>query len=195
MDLELAWLKSWLAVIDAGGFARAADRIYLSQPRVSAHVANLERASATRLSIAKRAHLTLTDEGQRFLPRARAILAAVDDAVAELRSTETSTTGRVTLASFASASSEFLPSVISAIRNDHPGIQVGVLDLDVLWIDAVLAGAPRRSGASALSTRTGRPLARATRSLERTLRDPRSTGARATPERRESSSSRSRPIR
>lgn len=138
MDLELAWLKSWLAVIDAGGFARAADRIYLSQPRVSAHVANLERVVGYTLIDRKARPLALTAEGQRFLPRARAILAAVDDAVAELRSTETSTTGRVTLASFASASSEFLPSVISAIRNDHPGIQVDVLDLDVLGIDAVL---------------------------------------------------------
>jgi DNA-binding transcriptional LysR family regulator len=139
VDLELAWLKSWIAVVDAGGFARAADRIYLSQPRVSAHVANLERALGYTLIDRKARPLTLTDEGQRFLPRARAILASVDDAVAELRSTETSATGRVTLASFASASSEFLPGVISAIRDSHPRMQVGVLDLDVHGIDAVLA--------------------------------------------------------
>jgi DNA-binding transcriptional LysR family regulator len=138
MDLELAWLKSWLAVIDAGGFARAADRIYLSQPRVSAHVANLERALGYTLIDRKARPLTLTDEGQRFLPKARAILAAVDDAVAELRSTETSVTGRVTLASFASASSAFVPGVISAIRETHPGIQVGVLDVDVHVIDSTL---------------------------------------------------------
>jgi DNA-binding transcriptional LysR family regulator len=139
MDLELAWLKSWLAVVDAGGFARAADRIYLSQPRVSAHVANLERALGYTLIDRKARPLTLTDEGQRFLPRARAILASVDDAVAELRSTETSATGRVTIASFTSASSEFLPEVISAIRDSNPGIQVGVLDVDVHAIDALLA--------------------------------------------------------
>jgi len=44
MDLELAWLRSWLEVVDSGGFARAADRIHLSQPRISAHVASLEHA-------------------------------------------------------------------------------------------------------------------------------------------------------
>jgi DNA-binding transcriptional LysR family regulator len=138
VDLELAWVKSWLAVIDAGGFARAADRIYLSQPRVSAHVANLERALGYTLIDRKARPLTLTDEGQRFLPRARAILAALDDAVAELQSTETSVTGRVTLASFTSASSEFVPGVISAIRGDHPGVEVGVLDVDVHVIDSIL---------------------------------------------------------
>jgi DNA-binding transcriptional LysR family regulator len=139
MDLELAWLKSWVAVVDAGGFARAADRIFLSQPRVSAHVANLERALGCTLIDRKARPLTLTDEGQRFLPRARAILASVDDAVAELKSTEESVTGRVTLASFASGNSAFVPGVISAIRKDHPGVEVGVLDLDVHVIDAVLA--------------------------------------------------------
>jgi len=44
MDLELAWIRSWLEVVDSGGFARAADRIHLSQPRISAHVASLEHA-------------------------------------------------------------------------------------------------------------------------------------------------------
>jgi DNA-binding transcriptional LysR family regulator len=138
MDLELAWLKSWLAVVDAGGFARAADRIYLSQPRVSAHVANLERSLGYTLIDRRARPLTLTDEGQRFLPQARTILAVVDDAVSELRSTEANVTGRVTLASFASASSAFVPGVISAIRDAHPGIHVGILDLDVHVIDSML---------------------------------------------------------
>ncbi|WP_425551157.1 LysR family transcriptional regulator [Actinoallomurus vinaceus] len=43
-DLELAWLRSWLEVVDSGGFARAAVRVHLSQPRISAHVASLEKA-------------------------------------------------------------------------------------------------------------------------------------------------------
>jgi DNA-binding transcriptional LysR family regulator len=139
MDLELAWLRSWLAVVDAGGFARAASRIYLSQPRVSAHVASLERALGCTLIDRRARPLTLTDEGERFLPRARAIVASVDDAIADLRSNETTSAGRVTLASFASASSEFVPEVITALRRDHPLVEVGVLDGDVPTIDAALA--------------------------------------------------------
>jgi DNA-binding transcriptional LysR family regulator len=138
LDLELTWLKSWLAVVDAGGFARASDRIYLSQPRVSAHVANLERVLGCTLIDRKARPLTLTEEGRRFLPRARAILASIDDAVSELRSTDDTVVGRVTLASFASASSEFVPGVIAAMRETHPEIQMAVLDLDVDVIDATL---------------------------------------------------------
>jgi DNA-binding transcriptional LysR family regulator len=138
VELELTWLKSWLAVVDAGGFARAADRVYLSQPRVSAHVANLERVLGCTLIDRKARPLTLTDEGQRFLPRARAIVASVDDAVSELRSTDDAVLGRVTLASFASASSAFVPGVIAAMRETHPAIQLAVLDLDVDVIDETL---------------------------------------------------------
>jgi DNA-binding transcriptional LysR family regulator len=139
VELELTWLKSWLAVVDAGGFGRAADRVYLSQPRVSAHVANLERVLGCTLIDRKARPLTLTDEGQRFLPRARAILASVDDAVAEFRSTDAAVVGRVTVASFASASSAFVPGVITAMRETHPGIQMAVLDFDVHVIDETLA--------------------------------------------------------
>jgi DNA-binding transcriptional LysR family regulator len=138
VELDLTWLKSWLAVVDAGGFARAADRIYLSQPRVSAHVANLERSLGCSLIDRKARPLTLTDEGQKLLPRARAILALVDDAVSELQSTDATVVGRVSLASFASASSAFVPGVVAAMHETHPGIQMAVLDLDVDVIDATL---------------------------------------------------------
>lgn len=128
-----------MAVVDAGGFARAASRIYLSQPRVSAHVANLERALGCTLIDRKARPLALTDEGRRLLPRARGIVASVDDTLADLRSAETAAAGRVTLASFASASSAFVPQVITALNQNHPQVEVGVLDGDVHTIDATLA--------------------------------------------------------
>jgi DNA-binding transcriptional LysR family regulator len=139
VDLELTWLRSWVEVVDSGGFARAASRIYLSRPRVSAHVASLERALGCTLIDRRLRPLTLTDEGQRLLPRARAIIASVDETVAEFRSTRTATAGRVTIASFASASSAFLPKVIWELRAAHPLIEVGVLDGDVHVIETVLA--------------------------------------------------------
>jgi DNA-binding transcriptional LysR family regulator len=139
VDLELAWLKTWVEVVDSGGFARAASRIYLSQPRVSAHVASLERTLGCTLIDRRLRPLTLTDEGQRLLPRARAIIASVDETVADFRSTKTVSAGRVTIASFASASSAFLPKVIGELRAAHPLIEVGVLDGDVQVIETVLA--------------------------------------------------------
>jgi DNA-binding transcriptional LysR family regulator len=139
MDLELAWLRSWLEVVDSGGFARAADRIHLSQPRISAHVASLEHALGCSLIERRLRPLTLTDAGKRLLPRARSIVASIDDTISDLRSTQSSVAGRVTIASFVSASSEFLPGLIAQLRSANPLVEVAVLDGDVQAIEAALS--------------------------------------------------------
>jgi DNA-binding transcriptional LysR family regulator len=139
MDVELAWLRSWIEVVDSGGFARAAARLYVSQPRVSARVASLERALDCVLIERRMRPLTLTDEGRRLLPRARMIVAAVDDAVSDMRATAGTFTGKLAIASFASASSEFLPAVLLALRTANPQLEVAVLDGDVQVIEDNLA--------------------------------------------------------
>lgn len=78
MTLDLTWLRTWVEVVDVGGFARAAEQIHLSQPRVSAHIANLEKALDCSLIERRVRPLTLTDEGKALLPKARAVLSAAD---------------------------------------------------------------------------------------------------------------------
>ena len=81
MTLDLTWLRTWVEVVDVGGFARAAEQIHLSQPRVSAHIASLERELGCRLIERRVRPLTLTEEGKQLLPKARAVLAAADELV------------------------------------------------------------------------------------------------------------------
>jgi DNA-binding transcriptional LysR family regulator len=138
VDLNLPWLRSWVEVVDSGGFARAATRLHLSQPRVSVHVASLERALGCALIDRRARPLTLTDDGRRLLPKARSILAEVDDTVSVMRSTTTGSVGKLTIASFASASSAFLPSILMKLREANPFLQVGVLDGDLQTIESAL---------------------------------------------------------
>ncbi|HEY0473343.1 MAG TPA: LysR family transcriptional regulator [Kribbella sp.] len=135
MDVELAWLRTWIEVVDSGGFARAAARLHLSQPRVSARVASLERSLGCVLIERRMRPLTLTDDGQRLLPRARLIVTEVDDTVSDLRASAGSFTGKLAVASFASASSEFLPGILKQLHTANPLLEVAVLDGDVQVID------------------------------------------------------------
>jgi DNA-binding transcriptional LysR family regulator len=139
MDIELAWLRTWIEVVDSGGFARAAARLHVSQPRVSARVASLEHALGCVLIERRIRPLTLTDEGKRLLPRARMIVTAVDDTVSDLRTTAGSFTGKLAIASFASASSEFLPGILRRLRTANPLLELAVLDGDVQVIEDALA--------------------------------------------------------
>jgi DNA-binding transcriptional LysR family regulator len=139
MDIELAWLRTWIEVVDSGGFARAAARLHVSQPRVSARVASLEHALGCVLIERRIRPITLTDEGKRLLPRARMIVTAVDDTVSDLRATAGSFTGKLAIASFASASSEFLPGILHKLRTANPLLELAVLDGDVQVIEDALA--------------------------------------------------------
>lgn len=139
MTLELAWLRTWIEVVDTGGFTRAAEHMHLSQPRVSAHIANLERELGCSLIERRIRPLTLTDDGRALLSRARAVLAAADELVTARQTDRGNITGTVTVASFASGSSEFLPGVISRLNEEHPDIHVAVLDGDVGFIEAALS--------------------------------------------------------
>lgn len=71
--LKRAWIRQFLAVVDAGSFTAAASRLYLTQPTLSAGIAELERAVGAPLFVRERRALRLTDAGNRLLPHARAV--------------------------------------------------------------------------------------------------------------------------
>ncbi|WP_025157753.1 LysR family transcriptional regulator [Leifsonia aquatica] len=139
MTLELTWLRTWVEVVDAGGFARAAELVHLSQPRVSAHISNLEKELGCSLIERRVRPLTLTDEGKSLLPRARAVLAAADELTSGVLADRGVVSGTVKLASFASASAEFLPAVLTRLGELHPQIELSILDGDVASIEAALS--------------------------------------------------------
>lgn len=138
MSIDLTWLRTWVEVVDAGGFARAAELVHLSQPRVSAHIANLERELGCTLIERRVRPLTLTPEGRALLPRARAVLAATDEIESGVLAQRDIIAGAVKVGSFVSASSEFLPQVVTSLAIEHPQIDLKILDGDVNSIESAL---------------------------------------------------------
>jgi DNA-binding transcriptional LysR family regulator len=85
MDVELRHLRALVAVVDAGGFTDAAADLGVSQPAVSRGVAALESALGVRLLRRTSREVVLTAAGERVLPRARRVLAEVEDLAAQAR--------------------------------------------------------------------------------------------------------------
>lgn len=77
-------LRSLLAVADAGGFTRAAERLNLTQSAVSAHIRRLEAEAGQKLLERTTRSVSLTTAGTRLAGYARTILALHDDARASL---------------------------------------------------------------------------------------------------------------
>ncbi|WP_158810996.1 LysR family transcriptional regulator [Beijerinckia sp. L45] len=72
--METAWLEDFLAVLDEGGFSRAADRRAVSQPAFSRRIRALEDWIGTALFDRGTHAVRLTPAGERFLPAAQEML-------------------------------------------------------------------------------------------------------------------------
>jgi DNA-binding transcriptional LysR family regulator len=88
MDLDLARVRAFAAVVDEAHFGRAAEALSISQQAVSKRVARLESELGVRLVTRNANGVTLTAAGRRFLEPARRALAAGELATAAARREE-----------------------------------------------------------------------------------------------------------
>ena len=82
--IDLDQVRSFVAVIEAGSFRHAAQRLVLAQPPVSPHVEKLEARLGHLLVERNRARATTTAAGLCFLPFAKALLRLEERAHAAL---------------------------------------------------------------------------------------------------------------
>jgi DNA-binding transcriptional LysR family regulator len=78
LDLDL--LRSFVSVVDAGGFTRAGERVHRTQSTVSQQIRRLEESVGRPLLHRDGKRVTLTEEGERLLSYARRILTLAQEA-------------------------------------------------------------------------------------------------------------------
>jgi len=83
--MSLSQIRYFVAVAEEGHVGRAAQRLHVAQPPVSRHIRALEDELGGPLFERTPRGMTLLPTGRVFLDHARAILTAVDDAVAATR--------------------------------------------------------------------------------------------------------------
>jgi DNA-binding transcriptional LysR family regulator len=84
-DLELRLVRYFTVVAEHGHFGRAAEALRVAQPSVSRQIRRLEQQVGARLFDRTPRGTTLTEAGEVFLPRARALLRSAADAAAHTR--------------------------------------------------------------------------------------------------------------
>jgi DNA-binding transcriptional LysR family regulator len=78
LDLEL--LRSFVSVVDSGGFTRAGERVHRTQSTVSQQIKRLEDDIGQQLLNRKGKDVTPTEAGERLLSYARRLLALAEEA-------------------------------------------------------------------------------------------------------------------
>lgn len=81
---DLSLLRSFVAVVEAGNFTRAGERLHLTQSTVSQQIIRLEQSLGCRLLNRDQRHVLPTEEGERLLGYAQRLLRLAEEASAAL---------------------------------------------------------------------------------------------------------------
>jgi len=140
MRLENSELRAFRAVIEEGGFKRAADALHISQSAVSQAVAGLESKLGMAL-VQRGKELKLTDVGKRLFEHAVDVLRDEQQTLEDIAQLKRGKTETLNLALSASINRFYAPELISAYYQESPHTRMKVAEMPARSIiSAVLSG-------------------------------------------------------
>ena len=157
-------VASFLAVADRGGFGAATLAVHLSQSRVSAHIAALEHALGVTLFDRKARPIRTTRAGELFRGHALTALLELQRGIEAVRSTLDNLVAHVTIGSYPSVSSTYLPAVLQQLQAKHPDVTVELHEGTAAALEEMVA-----SGTVDLAFRPLLPKMRETALCHRTI--------------------------
>lgn len=119
-------MRVFSAVTEAGSFVKAADGLGLSKAAVSRSVSDLEKRLGVRLMQRTTRRLSLTDEGRQFQAHCVHVLAAVEDAEAQLLSRSSVATGLIRINAPVSFGVLHLAPLWSRYLQAHPQVTLDI---------------------------------------------------------------------
>ncbi|MEV7417842.1 LysR family transcriptional regulator [Streptomyces sp. NPDC089919] len=128
--IEARHLRVLRAVAATGSFSAAARELGCTQPAVSQQMKALEQSAGTPLLIRTGREMRLTQAGEALVRHAAGILAGLTAAEEEVAAIAGLRAGRVRLVSFPSGSSTLVPTALAAMREDHPGTRVSLVEAE-----------------------------------------------------------------
>jgi DNA-binding transcriptional LysR family regulator len=124
----LLQLKSFVTVVEQGGFTAASRRLGLSQPAVSRAVATLEKELGAPLLIRRRDGLSLTGAGSVALTHAREAVRHLSLMRTEVAALAGEITGTLSLASLPSVTAILVAPQLQAFAARYPGVTIRLLE-------------------------------------------------------------------
>jgi DNA-binding transcriptional LysR family regulator len=125
------WRLNLLCQLETLGTVRAvAEEVHQSASSVSQQLALLESEVGTELLERTGRSVRLTSNGHLLAKRARSILDAMTEAQNELHSMDHEPTGIVRVAAFQSAIHSLVVPTVASLRQDHPGVEVQIEELE-----------------------------------------------------------------
>lgn len=125
--MELKWLEDLLSVAETGSFSRAAETRHVTQSALSRRIQSLELWVGVELFDRSQYPISLTPEGQEFIPVAHEIIAQSYDAKRKAMANSRIADTGVRVACLHTLALYFLPSLFADLRR-----KVGVFEVSIV---------------------------------------------------------------
>ena len=122
LDLDL--LRSFVSVVEAGGFTRAGERVHRTQSTVSQQIKRLEEDVGQTLLIRSGKDVTPTEAGERLLSYARRLLSLAEEARDVVA--QPGNEGAVRLGIPEDFAAYRLAKLLAAFSRSHPNMRLDV---------------------------------------------------------------------
>ena len=140
--MTLRQLLYFLGAADLGSFTAVAARMQVTQPAVAEQIRQLERSLRVDLFVRLGRGIRLTQAGEEFLPHARSVVAAAEEAQRSVAGMRTLLGGTVTFGAFGAPAHYRFEAIIRDFATAHPAVRLRLRGRNSSEIaDAVRAGA------------------------------------------------------
>ncbi|MFI8852619.1 LysR family transcriptional regulator [Streptomyces sp. NPDC053499] len=127
--MDLRQLQFFVTVVEEGSFTRAAERLHLAQPGLSARIRQLERELGHPLVDRTGRSVTPTEVGETVLPYARAALEAVENVRHTTEAFTGLLRGHVSVGLVSGATGQFdIAAVLADFHSEHPGVDIALTE-------------------------------------------------------------------
>lgn len=122
--MELHQLRTFVTVAREGSITRASEKLYLSQPAVSAHIKAIEEGLGIALFDRTARGMVTTRDGERLLAKAEQILGAHQALISEAASIKGSLTGKLRVGGGSNSISEPLGRLMMGMSTRCPEVEI-----------------------------------------------------------------------
>ena len=139
MYYTLKQLRYFVTAAECGNLTQASERLFVSQPAISAAITKLEQVLATQLIIRHHAKgVTLTTSGKKLIAEAKSLLAHAEKFQCISRESSNPISGLLNIGCFVSMAPIFLPSLIKKFNQSYPLVEFGIVSHDVKSLQSQL---------------------------------------------------------
>ncbi|WP_405971406.1 LysR family transcriptional regulator [Streptomyces sp. NBC_00988] len=130
MNVELRHLRAFVAVARTANFTRAAEQLHIAQPSLSHTIRQLETALGIRLFARTTRSTALTQDGERFLVEAQAVLDRFDVAMEQSSRMASGELGRLRVGYLIGAAVDHVPAILRAFAGQYPDVTLELTEYD-----------------------------------------------------------------